>query len=90
MINNRNPTTITNQLNLGNAQQQVPETNGTFYSGNSLVPNKRFMLSYMNARANEKEKIVNLFARLFRDFNFKNNEDKDLIFRHIRKLYPSE
>ena len=48
------------------------------------------MLSYMNAKANEKEKIVNIFARLFRDFYFNEKENKDLFLRHIRKLYPSE
>ena len=89
MSNNRNPITITNHLNLGNSHQTAPKTSGTFYGGNSLVPNKKFMLSYMNARANEKEKIVNLFSRLFREFHFNKKEDKDLILRHIRKLYPS-
>ena len=75
MIKNRNPITITNHINLGNAQQQTPKTSGTFYGGNSLAPNKKFMLSYINARANEKEKIVNLFERLFRKFHFNKKED---------------
>lgn len=53
------------------------------------VPNKKYLLSYMNAKEAEKEKIINLFSKLFREFHFNKKEDKDLILRHIRKLYPS-
>lgn len=48
------------------------------------TPNKKYLLSYMNAKPAEKEKIVNLFSKLFREFHFNKKEDKDLILRHIR------
>ena len=53
------------------------------------VPNRKYLLAYMNAKESEKDKIINLFHKLFKEYQFNKKEDKDLILRHIRKLYPS-
>jgi hypothetical protein len=48
------------------------------------VPNKKYLVNYMNAKTSEKEKIINLFSKLFKEYNFNKKEDKDLVLRHIR------
>ena len=48
------------------------------------LPNKRYFSNYSLATESEKEKIINLFYKIFRDYNFSNREEKDMILRHIR------
>ena len=59
---------------------------------------KKYLVPFNTSKEAEKEKIVNLFHKLFKEFNFNKKEDKDLILRHIRyelylisfrKIYPS-
>lgn len=85
IIPKQDPMTITQHFQSLNVSNKIepPKSSGTYYS-NEIIPHKKFLIDYMNARPNEKEKIVNLFARLFREFHFNKREDKDLILRHIR------
>jgi hypothetical protein len=61
-----------------------PRKQSVFLPSSDGVPNKKYLLSYMNAKDSEKDKIINLFSRIFKEFHFNKKEDKDLILRHIR------
>jgi len=58
------------------AVNYVPSADGS--------PNKKYLVHYMNSKPAEKEKIMTLFTKLFKEYHFNKKEDKDLILRHIR------
>ena len=48
------------------------------------INTKKYLLPYVGSKDSEKGKIISLFTKLFKEFNFNKKEDKDLILRHIR------
>lgn len=68
------------------SQQQVRRT-VRLNLGEGLSTRK-YLIPYQNSKDAEKEKILNLFVKLFREFNFNKKEDKDLILRQIRYETP--
>ena len=59
-------------------------TNYSSVNQETMLPNKKYFSNYSLSSESEKEKIINLFHKIFRDYNFSSREDKDLILRHIR------
>lgn len=64
--------------------KEIQHAKSIYLASSDGVPSKKYLLSYMNSKDSEKEKIINLFTKIFKEFQFNKKEDKDLILRHIR------
>ena len=78
----RNGLIIKNPLNNLNVKEMT--MNADTLRADQQLPHRKYLLTYLWATDNEKEKIINMFNKMFKEYTFNHKEEKELILRHIR------
>lgn len=79
---NRKDLIIKNPLSNLNVKELA--INNEAIRADQQLPHRKYLLTYLCATENEKEKIVNMFHKMFKEYTFNAKEEKELILRHIR------